>query len=190
MNEVFQSDVEPTALGTMSGIESLVGLSIVILIIVSMWKVFKKANQPGWAVIVPIYSTYIMLKIANKPGWWLLLLLVPLLNLVIIGIMYSEIAKMFGKGIGFAFLLFFLPFIGFPILAFGNAQYMSTTTNTMTPPSPPPTPSPIDQQPTEQPMATAIDKVETTGTTNLNQIQQLAPTAEEPMTTTPLEINS
>ena len=31
-------------------------LAIVVLLIVSGWKVFEKAGKPGWASIIPIYS--------------------------------------------------------------------------------------------------------------------------------------
>jgi len=89
-----------------------------------MWKVFTKAGKPGWAVIIPLYNAYVFLKIAGKPGWWLILLLVPLLN-VIVGIVATvAFARNFGKGIGFVLGLIFLPFIFYPILAFGDAQYL------------------------------------------------------------------
>ncbi len=48
-----------------------------------MWKMFSKAGQPGWASIIPLYNVYIMCKIAGRPGWWLLLFLIPLVNLII-----------------------------------------------------------------------------------------------------------
>lgn len=101
----------------------LVQLIVIVLIIASMWKVFTKAGQPGWAAIIPIYNWYIMLKVAVKPGWWLILMFIPLVNIVIIFIVCLAIAENFGKGTGFAVGLFFLGFIFFPILAFGDAQY-------------------------------------------------------------------
>ena len=55
----------------------LIYLAVIVLMIVSGWKVYVKAGQPGWAAIVPIYNVYIMLKIAGKPGWWLVLFFVP-----------------------------------------------------------------------------------------------------------------
>jgi len=91
--------------------------------IVAMWKVFTKAGQPGWAILVPIYNAYVMLKIAGKPGWWLILLLIPIVNIVI-GIMaLAGLASNFGKGGGFVVGLLFLPFVFYPILAFGSAEY-------------------------------------------------------------------
>ncbi len=98
-------------------------LAVSIFMIVVMWIVFKKAGQPGWAALIPIYNTYIMLKIAGKPGWWLLLFLVPIVNIVIAILMLAGIAKNFGKGTGFVLGLIFLSIIFWAILAFGKAKY-------------------------------------------------------------------
>jgi len=88
-----------------------------------MWKVFTKAGQPGWASLIPIYNTYIMLKMAGKPGWWLLLLLIPFVNLIFAIILVIAIAERFGKGVGFALGMIFLSLIFWAILAFGDAKY-------------------------------------------------------------------
>jgi len=95
-----------------------------VLMIVSMWKVFEKANRPGWAAIIPIYNTYIMLEMCGRPAWWLILMLFPPVNFVILIILFLDLAKMFGQGVGFGIGLLFLPFIFFPILAFGSARYV------------------------------------------------------------------
>ena len=98
-------------------------LGFIILFIASFWKVFEKAGQPGWAAIVPIYNIYVMLQIGGKPGWWLLLMLIPFVNLVVGIILYIDIAKRFGKSDGFGIGLMFLGFIFWPMLAFGDAVY-------------------------------------------------------------------
>lgn len=101
----------------------IIALLVVGFILFSVWRVFEKAGQPGWAAIIPIYNFYIMIKIANKPGWWLILMLIPLVNLVISILVSIAFANSFGKGVGFGLGLAFLGFIFFPILAFGDAQY-------------------------------------------------------------------
>jgi hypothetical protein len=50
--------------------------------IASTWIVFTKANQPGWASIVPIYNMIIMLEIAKKPTWWIAMMFIPIANIV------------------------------------------------------------------------------------------------------------
>jgi hypothetical protein len=107
----------------MGAIIGLIYLGLIVLVIASIWKVFAKAGQPGWAAIVPFYNAYILLKIAGKPGWWLILYLIPIVGLVIAIIVSIEIAKAFGKGTGFGIGLAFLGFIFYPILGFGDAQY-------------------------------------------------------------------
>jgi hypothetical protein len=98
-------------------------LAIIVLGIVSGWKVFTKANKPGWAVLIPIYNVYVLTQIVGRPWWFILLLLIPLVN-IIVGIVLSiDLAKSFGKGAGFGLGLALLGFIFYPILAFGSATY-------------------------------------------------------------------
>ena len=108
---------------TNNPIVAVIPLAVALLIVVSMWKVFTKAGQPGWASLIPIYNAYILLKIAGKPGWWLVLLFIPLVNLVIVIIVCIGVANAFGKGAGFGLGIAFLGFIFMPILAFDSSRY-------------------------------------------------------------------
>ena len=101
----------------------LIYLVIVVVIIAGMWKMFKKANQPGWGALIPIYNFILLLKVAGKPVWWIILMLIPLVNIVISIMVYAAVAKNFGRGVGFTLGLIFLPFVFFPILGFGEARY-------------------------------------------------------------------
>lgn len=102
----------------------IIWLAVVIFMIASLWKVFTKAGLPGWGSLIPIYNTYLMLKIAGKPGWWLILFLIPLVNLIIGIIMMLGIAENFEKGAGFAVGLILIPIVFIPILGFGEARYI------------------------------------------------------------------
>ncbi|MFC1906703.1 DUF5684 domain-containing protein [Chloroflexota bacterium] len=42
---------------------------------------------------IPIANLYLMCKIARKPGWWTILYFIPLLNLVVLVVVWMEIAK-------------------------------------------------------------------------------------------------
>jgi hypothetical protein len=101
----------------------VIWLAIIVFMIVALWKVFTKAGQPGWGVLIPIYNVYLLCKIAGKPGWWVLLMLIPLVNIVIAIMVAIGVAANFGKGAGFGIGLAFLGFIFYPILAFGDATY-------------------------------------------------------------------
>ena len=103
---------------------SLISLAIAVIGIVAMWKIFTKAGKPGWAAIIPIYNVYTLLKIVGRPGWWLLLLLIPVVNVVILIIVSLDLAKAYGKSVTFAiFGLIIFSFIGMLILGFGDSRY-------------------------------------------------------------------
>jgi len=99
--------------------------AVALLMIVSMWKVFAKAGQPGWAALIPIYNLYVLLQVAGKPGWWLILMLIPFVNLIVAILTLVALSDRFGKGAGFAVGLVLLPMVFYPILGFGSAQYTS-----------------------------------------------------------------
>jgi hypothetical protein len=99
-------------------------VAIVLLMIISMWIVVKKAGRPGVSQIVPIWNIIELVRIAGKPLWWvILILLVPVANIIMLIMTYHAISKAFGKDAGFTVGLVLLPFIFWPILAFGKATY-------------------------------------------------------------------
>ena len=107
--------------------------AVMLFYIAAMWKVFTKAGQPGWAAIVPIYNAVVMIQIAGKPIWWILLYLIPVVNIVVSIIVIHNISKNFGHGAGFTLGLIFLGFIFFPILAWGDSQYIGPNAGTPVP---------------------------------------------------------
>jgi hypothetical protein len=94
-----------------------------LFVVICLWKIFVKTGQPGWVAIIPFYNIYILLKIAGESDWWFILMFIPIVNVITYFFVCSDIAERFGKGAGFGIGLFFLPFIFYLILAFGNAQY-------------------------------------------------------------------
>jgi len=111
------------AMGALAVI-AIVYLALVIVWIAGMWKAFEKAGKPGWAAIIPIYNIIIWLELANKPVWWIILiLLIPFVNLIVLIITLNGVAKSFGRGVGTTIGLVILPFIFWPVLGFGSAQY-------------------------------------------------------------------
>jgi hypothetical protein len=110
--------------------------AIFVLILASMWKIFTKAGQPGWAAIIPIYNWIVWCKIVGRPAWWVLLLLICLPIFYII--LCIDLAKSFGKGVGFAIGMILLSVIFFPILGFGSAQYQGPAVTAASQPPPAP----------------------------------------------------
>jgi hypothetical protein len=98
-------------------------LVFALLIVVSLWKLFIKAGKPGWTAIIPIYNIIVYLEIIGRPLWWILLLLIPCVNIVVSIITSIDFAKSFGKETGYGIGVWLLPIIFYPMLAFGDAQY-------------------------------------------------------------------
>ena len=98
-------------------------LAFIALMIASGWKIFTKAGRPGWASIIPIYNTIVVLGMVGKPWWWIIGFMIPFVNFILAIVLSVLLAKVFGKGIGFAIGLILLPFVFAPILAFGDATY-------------------------------------------------------------------
>lgn len=85
---------------------------------------FSKAEEAGWASIIPIYNLYVLYKITWGSGIKFLLLLIPIVNIVIFIKTQIRLAKAFGKGGGFAAgLIFFTP-IFYTILGFDKSEYL------------------------------------------------------------------
>jgi hypothetical protein len=106
-----------------NGVLIVVYLAIIVLIIAGFWRVFTKAGEAGWKSIIPIWNILVLLRIAGRPLWWIILVIIPLVNIVVWLIVMLDVARNFGKGSGFGVGLWLLSFIFFPILGFGSATY-------------------------------------------------------------------
>lgn len=110
----------------------LVALIVAVIAIAAMWKVFVKAGKPGWGAIIPIYNVYLVIKVAGRPGWWLLLYLIPFVNIIVHLLVAIDVAKAFGKSDAFGIIaLWFFSIIGYLILGFGDAEYKGPATSSI-----------------------------------------------------------
>ncbi len=120
-----------------------------IIRVIANWRVFKKAGEPGWKSLIPIYNRYIVYKIAWRPGiFWLNLLLsfvsafcynygLPDDNRVFIEISAAlmavalaigvvatyKLSRAFGHGVPFTLGLLFLNPLFILILGLGPSEY-------------------------------------------------------------------
>lgn len=101
----------------------LITLAVGILMIVAMWKLFKKAGRPGWPAIVPFYNNWILFEIGGLEG---ALSLVSLVFPPFIYYGWYKVCKAFGKSTGFFVALIFFPFVCIPILGFGDSVYQKS----------------------------------------------------------------
>lgn len=99
-------------------------LIIAVITIVGKWKIYEKAGKPGWAAIVPVYTWIVMLEIVGKPIWWIFLFFIPCVNIIFMIWTINLLSKSFGQSEGFTVGLILLSFVFYPILGFGNYQYL------------------------------------------------------------------
>lgn len=84
----------------------------------SFAKLFPLAGRKSWEGLVPVYNLYVWLKVIHKPWWYLLLLIFPGVNVLMLAIMSVNTATVFGKREPADVAFFgFLPFIALPKLA-------------------------------------------------------------------------
>jgi hypothetical protein len=102
----------------------IIALHIMAIRYVALWFVLKKAGEPGWAAIIPVYNLLMIIKISGKPWWYILLFLIPIVNIVIMILILNGVSKNFGKGGWYTVGLIFFRTIFFAILGFGPAQYV------------------------------------------------------------------
>ncbi len=98
-------------------------VALATIVMASLWPLFVKAGRPGWAAVVPFYNLMVWAEITGRSWWWAFLVFVPAVNLIVLLLLTVDLARSFGKGLGFAAGMVFLPFLFFPILAFSSAEY-------------------------------------------------------------------
>ena len=99
-------------------------LIIAVITVIGKWKVYEKAGKPGWAALIPVYTWIVMLEIIGKPIWWIFLFFIPCVNIIFMIWTVNLLSKSFGQTEGFTVGLILLGFIFYPILGFGNYQYL------------------------------------------------------------------
>ena len=111
---------------------AFVFIAIGLVMLIGMWKVFTKAGQPGWAVLIPVYNFIVLLRVAGLAWYWVftpLIILIPILGaiayLVWVVWVHHRISTRFGQGVGFTIGLTLLGPIFWLILGFGSSKYLA-----------------------------------------------------------------
>ena len=122
--------LDVTTWAALAGAYFSVLLLVLGVLLIASWKIFIKAGQPGWAVLIPFYNIYVYTQVLRRPKWWILLYFfgfVPFvgsLAVLFVSIIDSvRMAKLFGKSPVFGVGLLLLPFIFYLVLAFGSADH-------------------------------------------------------------------
>lgn len=84
-----------------SGIIAAIGMvGFVISLVVYLyfaWCLYtmaKKTSTPyAWMAWIPVLNIFLFVKVAGKSYWWIILLLIPLVNIVAMILLYMSIAE-------------------------------------------------------------------------------------------------
>jgi signal peptidase I len=68
-----------------------------VLHAIGTWKMYEAAGRKRWEAAVPLYNAIVLMKIINRPVWWVILLFVPVVNLIMIPVVWVETLRSFGK---------------------------------------------------------------------------------------------
>ncbi|WP_405226604.1 signal peptidase I [Dokdonia sp. Asnod1-B02] len=60
------------------------------------WKLYVRAGRKAWEAAVPVYNAVVLMGIINRPKWWTILLFIPIVNLIMIPVVWVETARSFG----------------------------------------------------------------------------------------------
>ena len=64
---------------------------------IGTWKLYNISGNKDWQSFIPVYNILVLLKIVNRPWWWIFILILPVLNIIIIPVIWVEISRSFGK---------------------------------------------------------------------------------------------
>jgi hypothetical protein len=104
------------------------GLVIGFLGVLGAYKAFQKAGKPGLVALIPILNILNAIDMSGRPLWWILLLLIPGVNVIVLLIIMIGLAQRFGRGGLFGVGLVALAPICWAILGLGSARYQSSGT--------------------------------------------------------------
>ncbi len=94
-----------------------------LFVFIGRYKLFRKAGRPGVLALIPLVSLATLIDIAGRPKWWLVLYVLPLVNIAVAIIVGAELAERFGKERYYGLGVAFLPFLFIPLLGYGPARY-------------------------------------------------------------------
>lgn len=96
----------------------------ILFLLIGFWRVFTKLGLPGWMGLVPFLNIYMLYKARGQhaPFLWLILSLIPCVQIIALWVLASDTAELFGKGILWKVLLFFFPGFAHLVLGYGYSQ--------------------------------------------------------------------
>ncbi|MEM8599181.1 MAG: DUF5684 domain-containing protein [Bacteroidota bacterium] len=116
--------MEDLVVGSVALAVCLTSLAVAALTIAGLWMTFEKAGYAGWMAVVPVLNAFVLVQIAEKPEWWIVLYLLPLVNVAVAVLVTQAVAERFGRSTLFGIGLFLAPWLCYPLLGFGEDDYI------------------------------------------------------------------
>jgi Family of unknown function (DUF5684) len=89
-----QNDHARAAAGGILGIFWLIMLAVYIYMALAIQAIANKTNtENSWLAWVPIANLILLLNIAGKPIWWIILCLIPIVNIIIFIVIWMGVAE-------------------------------------------------------------------------------------------------
>lgn len=102
----------------------IIVLALVLLMLLSLAKIFKKADKSYLAGFIPFYNLYVLLEVCHLSKIYFILSFIPIVNLFVAILIAKNLANVFNQKTSFIFGLIFLPIIYYPLLAFSSSRYV------------------------------------------------------------------
>lgn len=88
------SAIPPALAGSILMIALVCGLAVYIYMALALQTIAVKTNTANaWLAWVPIANAILMLQIAKKPLWWIILFAIPIVNIVIVIMVWMGVAE-------------------------------------------------------------------------------------------------
>jgi len=71
-------------------------LIVQVIHFLGTWKLYVAAGRKAWEAGIPVYNAVILMKIIHRPWWWVFLLIIPIVNLIMIPVVWVETLRSFG----------------------------------------------------------------------------------------------
>ena len=82
----------------MNSSQWLIALGVLQIIhFLGTYKLYKAAGRKSWEALVPVYNAVVLMRIIQRPTWWVILMFVPVINLLMIPVIWVETIRTFGK---------------------------------------------------------------------------------------------
>jgi|TARA_B110000116_G_scaffold224193_1_gene203628 signal peptidase I len=72
-------------------------LSLQLIHFTGTWRLYSKAGKKSWESAVPIYNAFVLMDIIKRPKWWVFLLFIPVVNIMMLGVIWIETIRSYGK---------------------------------------------------------------------------------------------